>query len=194
MANTYGGVIILGIRELDNKSWKTTGLKYSDKEKILDDFWNQAHNQQKVSINLLKEDNIEIYEVGNDIVIAIYVPMANREQKPVYINNDMMRGTYKRTHTGDYHCTQTQVKAMLRDQIEETMDMAVIEEMKVSVFDMETVDAYRNRHRAFKPAHPWINLKNENYLMKIGAAKIGRDGALHPTAADCLCLVKNIIL
>ena len=186
MANTYGGVIILGIRELDNKSWKTTGLKYSDKEKILDDFWNQAHNQQKVSINLLKEDNIEIYEVGNDIVIAIYVPMANREQKPVYINNDMMRGTYKRTHTGDYHCTQTQVKAMLRDQIEETMDMAVIEEMKVSVFDMETVDAYRNRHRAFKPAHPWINLKNENYLMKIGAAKIGRDGALHPTAAGLL--------
>ena len=40
---------------------------------------------------------------------------------------------------------------MLRDQIEETMDMAVIEEMKVSVFDMETVDAYRNRHRAFNP-------------------------------------------
>lgn len=33
MANTYGGVIILGIKELADRSWKTTGLKLSDKEK-----------------------------------------------------------------------------------------------------------------------------------------------------------------
>lgn len=47
MANTYGGIIILGIQELSDRSWKTTGLKISDKEKILDNFWNQAHNLQK---------------------------------------------------------------------------------------------------------------------------------------------------
>lgn len=42
MANTYGGVIILGIKELDDRRWKTTGLKYADKERLLDDLWNQA--------------------------------------------------------------------------------------------------------------------------------------------------------
>ena len=26
-ANTYGGVIILGVKELDDKHWRTTGLK-----------------------------------------------------------------------------------------------------------------------------------------------------------------------
>ena len=52
-ANTYGGVIILGIKELDDKSWKTTGLKAADKEKLLDNFWNLIHNSQKVNINLL---------------------------------------------------------------------------------------------------------------------------------------------
>lgn len=67
MANTYGGVIILGIKELDNKNWKTTGLKLIDKEKLLDDFWNQAHNLQKVSINLLSEKDIKVYEIENDI-------------------------------------------------------------------------------------------------------------------------------
>ncbi len=50
MANTYGGVIILGIKELDDRRWKTTGLKYADKERLLDDLWNQAHNPQKVSV------------------------------------------------------------------------------------------------------------------------------------------------
>lgn len=186
MANTYGGVIILGIKELDNKNWKTTGLKLVDKEKLLDDFWNQALNLQKVSINLLSEKDIKVYEIEDDIVIVIYVPMAKREQKPVYINNDMFRGTYRRTHTGDYHCTREQVKAMLRDQVEETMDMSIIEDMDLSVFDIETVHSYRNRHRVFKPAHPWIDLDDDYYLIKIGAARLGVDGKLHPTAAGLL--------
>ena len=30
MANTYGGIIILGIQELSDRSWKTTGLKTYD--------------------------------------------------------------------------------------------------------------------------------------------------------------------
>lgn len=132
MANTYDGVILLGIKESPDQSWKTTGLKLSDKEKILDDFWNQAHNPQKVSINLFSEKDVRVYTIGDDIIIALHVPMAKREQKPVYINNDMFSGTYQRTHTGDYHCTNEQVKAMLRDQVEQTSD--VKESLEVSDF------------------------------------------------------------
>lgn len=36
-ANTYGGVIILGVKELQDKGWRTMGLKIADKEKLLDD-------------------------------------------------------------------------------------------------------------------------------------------------------------
>lgn len=57
-ANTYGGVIILGLKELDDKRWKTTGLKKTDKEKLLDNFWNLIHNSQKVNINLLSENDM----------------------------------------------------------------------------------------------------------------------------------------
>lgn len=186
MANTYGGVILLGIKELPDRSWKTTGLKLSDQEKILDDFWNQAHNPQKVSINLFSEKDVSVYTIGNDIVIALHVPMAKREQKPVYINNDMFRGTYQRTHTGDYHCTNEQVKAMLRDQVEQTSDMNIMENMEVSDLDLETVHRYRNRHRFFKPSHPWIDLNDEDYLFMIGAIDKDKHGAFHPTGAGLL--------
>ena len=37
-ANTYGGMIILGVEELNNRRWKTSGLKTRDKEKLLDEF------------------------------------------------------------------------------------------------------------------------------------------------------------
>ena len=67
-ANTDGGEIILGIKELDNKSCKTTGLKAADKAKLLDNFWNLIHNSQKVNINLLSENDVEVYEVGEDFI------------------------------------------------------------------------------------------------------------------------------
>ncbi len=75
-ANTYGGVIILGVKELDDKHWRTTGLKLKDKEKLLDDLWNLLHNRNKVNINLLTESDVQTYDVGEDIIIVITVPMA----------------------------------------------------------------------------------------------------------------------
>lgn len=124
-ANTYGGVIILGVKELDDKHWRTTGLKLKDKEKLLDDLWNLLHNRNKVNINLLTESDVQTYDIGEDIIIVITVPMAKRSEKPVYINNDMFNQTFRRSNAGDYKCTRLQVKAMLRDQTENTMDMEI---------------------------------------------------------------------
>lgn len=183
-ANCYGGVIILGVTELDDKSWQTTGLK--DTDKLLKDFWNTINNRQKVNINLLSEEDVVIYHVGEDVIMVIYVPMAKREYKPVYVNGNLFGGTFKRNYEGDYRCTELQVKSMLRDQTESTMDMKVVENLTLEQLNMETVQSYRNRHRSFKPGHPWSNLGDAEYLQKIGAAEQGKDGELHPTAAGLL--------
>ncbi len=80
-ANCYGGVIILGVKEEKDGSWKTTGLQNASK--LRKDFWDTINNSKKVNINLLSEDDVEMYEVGDnkDVIIVIYVPMAKREQK-----------------------------------------------------------------------------------------------------------------
>lgn len=185
-ANTYGGVIILGIKEQDDRSWKTTGLKLADKEKLLDDFWNLLHNSQKVSVNLLSEDDVNVYEVNDDMIIVIHVPVASREDKPVYINGDMFKGTYKRRNTGDYLCTKLQVKSMLRDQTETTMDMNLVENMTLKDLNYETIHSYRNRHKLFRPGNPWVNIDDEDYLIRIGAAGIDNNGIVRPTGAGLL--------
>ncbi len=186
-ANCYGGVIILGVKEEKDGSWRTTGLQ--NEAKLRKDFWDTINNRKKVNINLLSDDDVQTYIVGEnkDVIMVIYVPMAKREQKPIYINDDIFGGTFRRNFEGDYHCTRLQVKAMLRDQTEKTVDMDVLSDVPMEDLNYETIQGYRNRHRTLKEGHPFGRLNNHEYLRSIGAAAIApEDGKLHPTAAGML--------
>ena len=113
--------------------------------------------------------------------------MAKREEKPVYINDDLFGGTYRRNHEGDYRCTRLQGKTLLRDQAENTMDMEVLDDVPMEDLNYETIQGYRNRHRILKSGHPFERLNDSEYLRSIGAAAISRDDKqLHPTAAGML--------
>ena len=186
-ANCYGGVIILGIKEEKDGSWQTTGLQ--NESKLCKDFWDTINNPKKVNLNLLTDDDIETYTIGErkDVIMVIYVPMAKREQKPIYINNDIFNGTFRRNYEGDYHCTRLQVKAMLRDQTERTMDMEILDKVPMEDLNYDTIHGYRNSHRTLKEGHPFERLNDHEYLRSIGAAAVSEeDGKLHPTAAGML--------
>ena len=186
-ANCYGGVIILGVKENADGSWRTTGLQNG--AKLSKDFWDTINNRKKVSINLLSDDDVETYAVGEnkDVIMVIRVPAARREQKPVYINDDIFNGTFRRNYEGDYHCTRLQVKTMLRDQAERTTDMEILDKVPMKDLNYDTIQGYRNSHRTLKSGHPFERLNDYDYLRSIGAAAVStEDGQLHPTAAGML--------
>ncbi|MCF0111675.1 MAG: putative DNA binding domain-containing protein [Erysipelotrichaceae bacterium] len=185
-ANCYGGVIILGVKENADKSWEATGI--ADINKLKKEFWDGVNNKALCSINILTDDYIATYKdkkTGKDIMV-ITVPPAAREQKPVYVRGDIWNGTYRRNWEGDYHCTPEEIKTMLRDQPSSTMDMKVIENLRIDQLNMNTVRNYRNRHKLTKPGHIWSTLDDSEYLEMIGAAAYGSDKKLHPTAAGLL--------
>ena len=184
MANTYGGVIILGVKEDENGAWQTTGL--SDVSKLKKDFWSQINDNKKVSVNLLQESDVSVYSAGGDAIFVIKVPAADREIKPVFLNGDMFRQTYKRNNEGDYHCTEAEVRAMLRDQPRKTMDMKVLPQMKISDFNRESIEHYKILLDSKRPGHVFLSLSQDKFLEAIGAAKETEDGTLHPTCAGLL--------
>lgn len=124
-ANCYGGVIILGVVENKDGSLRTTGLE--NEAKIRKEFWDSINNTNKVSANLLTDSDVETYMEGEEVIMVIHVPKADRDIKPVYINNDMFSGTFRRNWEGDYRCNRNEVLAMLRDQPEVTSDMKVLD-------------------------------------------------------------------
>ena len=186
-ANGYGGLILLGVTENKDKSWNTAGLDIQDRERLLKNLWDTVNDRKKVSVNLLSDQDVEILEISGSLVIAVHVPKAGRAQKPVYINDDMFNGTFRRDGEGDYHCSAGEVRAMLRDQTEQTSDMKILEDFGLDDLCGETIQSYRNRHTAYHPDHVWRNLSDADYLERIGAAALlSSDGRLHPTAAGLL--------
>ena len=133
-----------------------------NESKLRKDFWDTINNPKKVNLNLLTDDDIATYTIGErkDVIMVIYVPMAKREQKPIYINNDIFNGTFRRNYEGDYHCTRLQVKAMLRDQTERTMDMEILDKVPMEDLNYDTIHGYRNSHRTLKEGHPFERLND----------------------------------
>ena len=64
--------------------------------------------------------------------------------------------------------------------------MKIVEQFDLSVINHESLQGYRNYHRAYKPEHVFHRLSDEEYLIGIGAAARGEDGKVHPIAAGLL--------
>ena len=75
---------------------------------------------------------------------------------------------------------------MLRDAVEDTADMKIVEQFDLSVINRESLQGYRNYHRNYKPEHVFHRLSDEEYLIRIGAAAMNEEGKIHPTIAGLL--------
>lgn len=184
-ANTFGGTIILGIEE-NEKTKKFIPHGIQNPQKILSDLWNTLNNSQKISNNILLDNHVYVADYQGLPFIIMEIPRADRREKPIYIGADPFKGTFRRNHEGDYHCKRREVLAMMRDQSVESVDNKVLEDMELSDLNAESIHRYRIMFGNKKPGHVWTNLGNEEFLVKIGAARKGKDKHIHPTLAGLI--------
>jgi predicted HTH transcriptional regulator len=172
MANTQGGIVILGFREISEGVFEYVGFGNTDH--VLRQLWTSLNNKNKVSVNLLTNKNIKIIDAYGKKFIKISVPTATRRQKPVYCDGNPFSGTYRRDFDGDQHCDEETIKRMIAEQVEESLDDRVLGEFDINDLNKDTLKLYRNKFSTVKPAHPW-NLKNDQeFLRLIGAINIDR--------------------
>ncbi|WP_458462499.1 AlbA family DNA-binding domain-containing protein, partial [Paenibacillus sp.] len=183
-ANTIGGIILLGAEELPDHSLRPIDLPHA--EEMVTEFWNTINNPKKVNVNILSDKHVQIIETDGCRIIAITVPRAIRQDKPVYIDGNPMTGTYRRNGEGDYRCTPDAVQAMIRDAAAKAQDMVVLEEFDLSALDMDSLRRYRIRMKSHRPGHVWEEVDDVEFLYKLGAVGRGEDGEVHPTAAGLL--------
>lgn len=174
-ANTIGGVIILGIKEHRNRyeedRFEIKGV--TDADKMLKSFWDTI-NSDKVSRNILFDDDVECIDYEGKTLIAIHVPMANYTMRPVYINKNLLSGSFKRNYEGDYHCTDEEVKSMLRDANENGNDGLMLENYDMNDIDLPTLHAYRNHFKISNLDHVFNHLDDKEFLRNMGGMTTDR--------------------
>ncbi len=75
-ANTLGGVILLGVAE-DKRDGSLYSVPLFDPEELVEEFWSMVREiRSVVSVNLLREEDVQILKHGRNEVVAIFVPRA----------------------------------------------------------------------------------------------------------------------
>lgn len=186
MANTEGGTILLGVED----DGTVTGLP--DAAKMKADFWSMVNNRGRVSQNLLTDSDVTVETVDGREVLAIRVPRATRRQRPVFINQNPLTGTYRRNHEGDYHCSDDEVGRMLADKSEQPADSEILEGFGLDDLDPASLTQYRNRFSARTPQHPWLSEDTVGLLNKLGGWRTDRQsGRSGLTVAGLLMFGKD---
>lgn len=175
-ANTKGGYIILGVEEdkskqLPEERFIIQGIDNPVKQ--MQDFWSTI-NSGKVNRNILKDENVYIVEEEGISVLVIHVPRVDYKQRPVYVGENPYMGTYKRNNEGDYHATEDEVRAMLRDQNPEGNDSLVLEYYSIDDIDSETLKHYRKMFQNRNPEHIWNSYEDKEFLEALGGYRRNR--------------------
>ena len=169
-ANTIGGTVLLGIKENFEEAdfeHRFTVQGVAAPHKIITDLWNTI-NSDKVSSNILTDSNVYTIKVNGLDIVVVEVPQAQYHQRPVFLNGNPMKGTYKRNHEGDYHATAEDVKAMLRDANDAGNDGTLLEGYGMDDIDPETLRAYRMEYELRNPDHVFNTLDNKQFLIQLG--------------------------
>ncbi len=186
MANTDGGAILLGVED----DGTISGLP--DAAEVQKTIWNLLNNREKVSINLLSNDQIRVVPSGEQFILLVEVPRADRRQRPVYTGQNPIAGTFRRNFEGDYRCTPDEVGRMLADQTEEPADSRVLEHFGIDDIDPASVQQFRQRFSARPPDHPWLLLDHRGFLTRLGAWRKERASSLEGlTVAGLLMFGKD---
>lgn len=175
-ANTNGGYIVLGVEENKSKAnpderFKIQGLRNAEKQK--EDFGNTI-NGNKVNVNLLKDEDVNIVEEDGVSLVVIHVPRADFNMRPVYVGENPYKGTFKRNHEGDYHATEHEIRGMIRDQNPEGNDNMIIEYYTMDDIDKETLRKYRQIFEIRNDGHVWNGLNDKAFLEKLGGYRKNR--------------------
>ncbi|MCA8211765.1 MAG: RNA-binding domain-containing protein [Burkholderia contaminans] len=194
MANTEGGEILLGVEEL-----KPTGIRphnLANAAAMRQDIFNLANNRQKVSANLLRDDDVQTIHIDHCTLLRVRVPRASRKQRPIYVGENPLRGTYERRHEGDFLVDEAKVRQMLAEQSDAPRDATILAHYGIEDLDLETVQAYRQIFASRVPTHPFIAQSLPDFLRAIQAWKKDREsGAEGLTTAGLLMFGKlNSIL
>lgn len=192
MANTFGGRILLGARELPDGTLEPVGIP--DIDKVETDFWNQVNDRKKVSVNLLTRAMVNRLEIDGRTLLQIDVPKADRAHLPVHLNGSFEHNTFVRIGDGDRRADPETVRRLVADS-DPLRDSRPISDFKLEDLDPASLRHFREVFLARRRGHPFGAVEGVEFLTKIQAwATDRKHGTEGPTRAGLLMFGRELAI
>lgn len=173
MANSDGGWVLLGVQEKKGR-FEIRGI--AEPDRIRRELVDLANNPKKVSVNLLCKDSIKEWVVEGKTLMSVRIPRATRKQRPVFLQGNPLGGNaYRRMHEADQVIGDEEVKRMLADQTQDSLDDRILPHYDLEDLHPESLAIYRQMHATLNPGHPWTGLSDREFLKSIGAWRKNRE-------------------
>ena len=142
-ANTLGGLILLGVEELEDKSLHA--IRLPDPEELVRDFWTAVNDPNVASVNVLSEKDVTIEPVDGKRIVVIRVPRASRAVRPVWVNGSP-KNCYFRNGEGDCQCTVEELNAMFSAPTDPKQERKTDAVRRARRRQFRTIVAYLTEH------------------------------------------------
>ncbi len=186
MANTDGGSIFLGVAERDGQ-FTRSGIKQPDK--VIKELVDTVNNREKVSVNLVSNDNIVLHNEHGVVFIEVKVPRATRKERPVHLKRTPIGNSYRRLHEADQRMSEDAVKRMLADQQYDSLDDRVLQGFGIEDLDEQSFREFRQAIAVRQPDADFASLDDEAFLKRLRMFRTDREtGVSGLTAAGLLFL------
>ncbi len=194
MANSEGGRVVLGVKEAPSRAI-LDGLTESDITKYRKILWDGLNDRGTVSINLLDNNSVETIAHEEKFLLLVTIPRASRLQRPVFLSRNPFGNTYRRYEEGDYRCDDEEVRRMFADAQSVPADNRLLRNFSMADLDQPSITQYRQRLRAVKGDHPWLNLGDRELLEQLGGWRKDRStGEEGLTVAGLLMFGKDSVI
>ncbi|MBR3037581.1 MAG: putative DNA binding domain-containing protein [Clostridia bacterium] len=142
-ANTLGGLILLGVEELEDKSLHA--IRLPDPEELVRDFWTAVNDPNVASVNVLSEKDVTIEPVDGKRIVVIRVPRASCAVRPVWVNGSP-KNCYFRNGEGDCQCTAEELNAMFSAPTDPKQERKTDAVRRARRRQFRTIVAYLTEH------------------------------------------------
>lgn len=184
-SNTKGGIIYIGISLVEDTIISLMQKK-EDLEIIKARVVTALSDSTKVNYNLISNKDFKIVEYDGYYVLVITIYQASYDYKPIYINNNMCTGTFRRKNGQNYTCNKSEIESMIIDSNKKINDLKIIESLDLDSLDKNSINEYIN---LIIKNNSEIIYSNESYLSfleYLGVIRMDKNNVYHPTMAGIL--------
>ena len=173
-ANTSGGIILLGVSQHKiTHKFSITGVKSA--EKLVAEIYTIAQNKNKVSLNLLDNQDVQIHNINGTKIISIYVREATISQKPIFLNGeDNYKQVYIRKYESDCRATPEEYRRFIRNAQDNTDDQ-LLSNYTIEDLDTSSILEFKNILHTRVPSKNYLQKENMDFLTEMGVFQIDRD-------------------